>query len=122
MQREGRLSRDSGAPRKRDGIAGRRVDPMSRAPFDESKERATKMSSPEFYRTVSFFPVIDRESCTLCMACVRACGLMAIGYSSGEGIVTRKGLCRNCRKCVQACASGAVRITAELKGSGLGLV
>lgn len=80
------------------------------------------MSSPEFYRTISFFPVVDEGKCTLCMACVRVCGISAIGYKSEEGIVTRKGLCRNCRKCVYACAAGALAITAELKGSGLGCI
>ena len=89
---------------------------------DAPPRKKDPMSSPEFYRTISFFPVVDRTVCTMCMECTRVCGLSAIGYVSGEGIVARKGLCRNCRKCVQACRAGAVSISAELKGSGLGCI
>lgn len=80
------------------------------------------MSSPEFYRTVSFFPIIDGQKCTLCMGCVRVCGLKVFGYDSAEGIVAKKGICRNCRKCVETCAAHAIGISAELKGSGLGCI
>ena len=80
------------------------------------------MSSPEFYRSISFFPVIDGGRCTRCLTCVRACGLGVIRYSSEEGVHSVRGVCRNCRKCVRACVPGAVSITAELKGSGLGRI
>lgn len=36
------------------------------------------MSSPEFFRSVDFYPVINEQRCTWCMKCVHACGLKVI--------------------------------------------
>lgn len=151
------------------------------------------MSSPEFYRAVDFHPVIDAAACSLCLACVRVCGLgvieprrVAADVSAGTSadvpaeapagapaevpgdapvaleagapaapaavspagalapaapaapgapavpaapsaratgpvvLVARRHVCRNCRACVAACQSGAIRIDAAVGGVGAG--
>lgn len=78
------------------------------------------LSSPEFFRTVDFLPVIDEGSCTLCLKCVKVCGLGVITYKKGEGLAAEKGRCRNCRSCIEVCGAAAIQISAELKSSGLG--
>lgn len=80
------------------------------------------MSSPEFYRSIDFFPVIKDDACAICLACVRACALGVISYSSDGGFSVRKRTCRNCRSCVEACRFNAVSITAELGGSSAGFL
>lgn len=83
------------------------------------------MSSPEFFRTIDFFPVIDRSKCTLCMGCAEHCGLGVIEAVRDERTreVTFRVLrhrCRNCRTCVKVCRRGAVSITAEMGGRDAG--
>lgn len=83
------------------------------------------MSSPEFYRSIDFFPAFDEAACTMCLDCVRACGLGVIEAVPGSGtgrahLTARRRVCRNCRSCVQACRRGAVKITAELGGTTAG--
>ncbi|WP_165172346.1 4Fe-4S dicluster domain-containing protein [Adlercreutzia sp. ZJ242] len=103
------------------------------------------MSSPEFYRAVDFHPVIDAVACSLCLACVRVCGLGVIrpnrataGVSAGTSadvsaeapagasaapslpLEVLRHVCRNCRACVAACRYGAIRIDAAVGGVGAG--
>lgn len=89
------------------------------------RKGSTRMSSPEFYRTIDFFPVIDSAKCTLCMRCALECGLGVIQLDENavdgtRRLVGRRRVCRNCRKCVRLCPSGAVSITAEMGGSDAG--
>ena len=83
------------------------------------------MSSPEFYRSIDFFPTFDETKCTLCLDCLRNCGLSVIelvrdGTNGKARLKARRHVCRNCRSCVQTCSAGAVQITAELGGTNAG--
>lgn len=82
------------------------------------------MSSPEFFRIVDFYPLIDMSKCILCMDCVSRCGLGVIrpicDEKAGEArFQVQKSRCRNCRKCVQGCTRGAISIIAEMGGAML---
>lgn len=83
------------------------------------------MSSPEFYRSIDFFPVFDVARCTMCLDCYKACGLGVIEVVPGNGprkatLRAKRHVCRNCRSCIQTCRKGAIRITAEIGGTNAG--
>lgn len=82
------------------------------------------MSSPEFFRTVDFHPVFNRELCSGCLRCLDVCGLGVIIKDGGDGSkaypVAQRHLCRNCRRCVAICPEGAIAIDATLGGRGAG--
>lgn len=82
------------------------------------------MSSPEFFRTIDFFPQFDATRCSLCLKCVEACGLGVIELvndgDSKAHLEAKREICRNCRSCIQVCRKDAIRITASLGGKGAG--
>jgi Fe-S-cluster-containing hydrogenase component 2 len=63
-----------------------------------------------------FRAVVDRERCTGCGACVRACNVKAIalhdgmpgGETSGRSALVADDLCLGCGACVSACRPGAL--------------
>jgi MinD superfamily P-loop ATPase len=54
------------------------------------------------------YPVIDREKCTLCGACVHACQFHALANAGKEMVIFEK-LCHDCGACKLVCKSDAIR-------------
>lgn len=76
------------------------------------------MSSADYIRHITFFPVFDLAKCRRCGKCGQVCLSEAIAFSAqGEPQVERE-LCHNCRRCVEACPAKAIRIDAVFDGSG----
>lgn len=76
----------------------------------------------------AFFPEFDKEKCTRCGECVKACQENAI-YLTGEFPVVVDRLCSGCTACMLACPHGAIREsyrkigkTYETKTHGIRLV
>lgn len=79
------------------------------------------MSSTEFFRTVSFHPIVDGRVCTGCGTCISVCRTGAILPALPQMKASPEhGVCRNCRLCVESCRPKAVSITAQLGGSTAG--
>ncbi len=53
-------------------------------------------------------PVIDREKCTGCEACVHVCRFAALVVAGGKAMVFSE-LCHSCGGCILACAPKAIR-------------
>jgi ferredoxin len=74
------------------------------------------MSAPTFITNAfAFMPVIDKDRCHPCGACVKACerGVLAIQ----DAQVAVVGRCVNCLACVKACPRAALRIDVSSKAT-----
>ena len=74
------------------------------------------------------FLEVDREICTVCKACERACPIGCISIGEVKDPTTRKlagmdrfdidiGKCMYCGLCVEPCPTGAIQHTREFEGS-----
>ena len=64
-------------------------------------------STPESQRSGSDFG-LDRNKCTSCFSCVRACPEQALSYDmKQEAFVRDPEKCKDCRACIEACPTGA---------------
>jgi MinD superfamily P-loop ATPase len=60
-------------------------------------------------------PEVDRDRCTLCGACGRACRYSAI-LALPTGVLTFPNLCHGCGGCTLACPEGAIREVPRVTG------
>lgn len=60
-------------------------------------------------------PVVKREWCHTCGACIRRCPKDAISYVEGTAFIDHE-LCYGCAECVAACRTGAVRVPEKSSG------
>lgn len=123
------------ASQGRAGVAVKRLDPRSfdrllaRAREDHERidrgrrrlfgalvsSRATRPESIAAEAPLSRYqPVIDRQTCVACDACIRICPdeALALGAGAKRTYVIRPEACSGCRLCLDVCDRGAMALTA----------
>ena len=61
---------------------------------------------------------IDRDRCTGCGLCARACHEGAIGMVDGKAMLLRDDYCDGMGDCLPECPAGAIRITKRESAAG----
>lgn len=63
----------------------------------------------------SWYPVIDREKCTECNACVDFCSHGVFAIKSGRPVVVNPENCvQGCKGCQPVCTQGAISHVGDL--------
>ncbi|HHW06297.1 MAG TPA: DUF362 domain-containing protein [Clostridia bacterium] len=60
-------------------------------------------------------PVVDKEKCRACGACLRRCPKGAISYVEGVAFIDHE-TCYGCAECIAACRTGAVKVSWRSSG------
>jgi len=63
-------------------------------------------------------PVVDKEKCRACGACIRRCPKEAISYVEGVAFIDHE-ICYGCAECIAACRTGAVKVSWKSSGERL---
>lgn len=99
------------APEENEILAGRRAflrakrDNVSAVAVPPGKRRLRNLY-PNYQ---DYSPVIDRQRCSLCLACVRVCAEKVFRLEQGE-FKTLAACCSGCGDCAATCLQGAIDI------------
>lgn len=75
---------------------------------NQKQSKSTQAVPTSKYTATQGFPVVDRDLCIGCKACVKICPTNDISLIDEKAVINNEH-CKNCRKCVSRCPVGAIK-------------